>query len=98
MPRQIQSSEQFQKLLPKAQELRVVRTADFVKLKLRMPDLLYTYKTNEDEAEDLIKSAKYIEVIEYTPVEEKKKEKESESPNEEKKQKEGQPPKQRKSK
>ncbi len=54
---------------------------DFVKIKLRTPDYLYTYKTNPDEAADLIKSAKDIEVIDYSPAKEKKgsEEKETES-------------------
>ena len=57
--------------MPRAVELRVVRDKESVKLKLRTPDVLYTFKTNEEEAEDLIKSAKEIEVIEYTPAKEK---------------------------
>ena len=77
MPKQIQSSEEFRKMLPKAHELRVVRSSEYVKLKLRMPDLLYTYKTNVDEADDLIKSAKDIEVVEFNPIDEKKKSSES---------------------
>ena len=72
MPKLIQNAEQFEKLLPKAQQLRVVRMTDFVKIKLRTPDYLYTYKTNPDEAADLIKSAKDIEVIDYSSAKEKK--------------------------
>jgi len=92
MPRQIQSTEQFEKLLSKAQQLRVVREDDFVKLKLRTPDFLYTYKTNPDEAEGLIKSAKDIEVVEFSSQKEKKqteasKKKEAEKPAETKPQK-----------
>ena len=80
MPKQIQSTEQFEKLLPKALELRVVRDIDSVKLKLRTSDYLYTYKTSSDEAAGLIKSAKDIEVIEYSPQQEKKEsDKEAES-------------------
>jgi hypothetical protein len=74
MPRQLHSSEQFQKILPKAVELRVVRGREYVKLKLRTPDYLYTYRTNEDEAEDILKNAKEIEVIEITSSAEKKEE------------------------
>jgi len=77
MPRELRSLEQFQEVLPKAIELRVVRNKDLVKLKLRTPDYLYTYKTNEDEADDLIKNAKEVEVIEFTPAQEKKEEKET---------------------
>ena len=71
MPKELRNVEQFQKLMPRAVELRVMRGKESVKLKLRTPDVLYTFKTNEEEAEDLIKSAKEIEVIEYTPAKEK---------------------------
>lgn len=71
MPREIKSSEQFEKLMPKALQLRVVREKEFVKLKLRTPDFLYTYKTNEDDADDIIKNAKEIEVVEYGKAKEK---------------------------
>ena len=73
MPKEIRDSEQFQKLISKAQELRVVRFADFVKLKIRTPDYLYTYKTNRDEADDILKGVKDIEVIEFTKAVEEKK-------------------------
>ena len=71
MPKELKNSEQFQELMPKAVELRVVRGKDSVKLKLRTPEVLYTYKTNEDEADDIIKSVKEIEVIEYGRTKEK---------------------------
>jgi hypothetical protein len=71
LPKELKSSEQFQKLMPRAVELRVVREKDSVKLKLRTPEYLYTFKTNEDQANDIIKGAKEIEVIDYTPVKEK---------------------------
>jgi hypothetical protein len=84
MPRELKHSEQFQKLIPKAVELRVFRDEEFVKLKLRTPDYLYTYKTSEDEADDIIKSAKDLDVIEFNPgkkekSEEKKEEQEAEA-------------------
>ena len=65
--------------MPKAREVRVARTDDFVKIKLRTPEFLYTYKTNPDEAEDLIKAVKDIQVVDFTPVTQKKKEKELKS-------------------
>lgn len=71
MPKELRNVEQFQKLMPRAVELRVVRNKETVKLKLRTPDVLYTFKTNEEEAEDLIKSAKEIEIVEFTPAKEK---------------------------
>jgi hypothetical protein len=67
----LRSAEQFQKLMPRAVELRVVREKESVKLKLRTPTVLYTFRTNEEDAEDIIKGAKEIEVIEYTPAKEK---------------------------
>jgi hypothetical protein len=76
MPREIRSSEQFQSLMSKAIELRVVRKDNAVKLKLRTPDYLYTFKTNEDEADDLIKNAKELEVVEFGQVKEKAEKKE----------------------
>jgi len=71
LPKELRNAEQFQKLMPRAVELRVVRNKETVKLKLRTPDVLYTFKTNEEEAEDLIKSAKEIEIVEFTPAKEK---------------------------
>ena len=73
MPKQIRSTEQFQKLAPNAEECRVVRSESGVKLKLRLSRELYTYKTNTDEAEDLIKGLKNVEVVEFTPKTEEKK-------------------------
>jgi hypothetical protein len=64
MPKELRSSEEFEKQIAKALELRVVRAKDNVKLKLRTPEYLYTFKTTEDEAEDIIKKAKDLEVIE----------------------------------
>lgn len=72
MPKEIRNSAQFEGLMSKAVELRVVRQEnDVVKLKLRTPDYLYTFKTTEDDADDLIKNAKELEVVEFTPVKEK---------------------------
>ncbi|MDH2899819.1 MAG: hypothetical protein PXY39_02495 [archaeon] len=65
MPRLITSAEQFEQLKSKASECRVVRSDKAVKLKLRTPKFLYTYLTNQDEAEDLIKGLKDVEVIEF---------------------------------
>jgi hypothetical protein len=62
--------------MPKAIELRVVRKDNAVKLKLRTPDYLFTFRTNEDEADDLIKNAKDLEVVELGQVREKAEKKE----------------------
>jgi hypothetical protein len=71
MPKQLHDADQFEKLMPKALELRVFREKEFVKLKLRTPDFLYTLKTNEDEAAGIIKNVKDLEVIEINPKREK---------------------------
>jgi hypothetical protein len=65
MPRLITSAEQFEQIKSRASECRVVRSEEGVKLKLRTPTFLYTYITNSDEAEDLLKRLKDIEVIEF---------------------------------
>jgi hypothetical protein len=80
MPKEIKSSDQFQKLMSKASEIRVVRNEDTVKLKLRTPELLYTYKTSSSEADDILKAAKDLEVVELTRVSEKKKTADEETP------------------
>jgi len=87
MPKELKSSEQFEKMMPKAVELRVVREKDYVKLKLRTPDVLYTLKTNEDQAEDIIKNAKEIEVLEFGRAKEKGSEKSEEKKTEDTKKK-----------
>ena len=78
MPRELHNLDQFQKLMPKAVELRVVRSGEYVKLKLRTPDYLFTYRTNSDEAADILKSAKDLEVVEINRASEKKEEKSKE--------------------
>jgi hypothetical protein len=72
MPREIHSLEQFEEIIPKATECRVVRAPDLVKLKLRTLDYLYTYRTTEEEADKLLKSMKDLEIIEITPKKESK--------------------------
>jgi hypothetical protein len=58
MPREIMSKEEFQKLLPSATEIRVLRKGDSTKIKIRTTDQLYTYKTKEGEVDALIKGVK----------------------------------------
>jgi hypothetical protein len=64
MPREITSKEEFQKLLPKATEIRVLRNGDSTKVKLRTADQLYTYKTKEADVETLTKGTK-LPLVEY---------------------------------
>ena len=75
MPREVRSREEFVRLAPAAQECRVVRGVDFVKLKLRTPEYLHVFKTNEDEAENLLKELKDVEIVEIKNAEKEKKEK-----------------------
>lgn len=64
MPAEIKSREEFMKLLPLAKECRVVRRKNYVKLKLRLSRRLYTYKTNKEEADELLKSVK-CRIVEF---------------------------------
>jgi len=58
MPREIKSKEEFEKLLDTATELRVSKSGDAAKVKLRTKEALYTFKTTPEEAESLSKGAK----------------------------------------
>ncbi len=64
MPREITSREEMEKLLAGATKIRVVKGKDKVKLKVRTNEMLYTFKTSEDDAEALIKGLK-AEVVEF---------------------------------
>jgi hypothetical protein len=59
MPLEIRSKEKVETLIDRATEIRVVKgEGDVVKLKLRTPEALYTYKTTAAEAEALTKGLK----------------------------------------
>lgn len=62
MPKQIFSPEEFRELISKAEECRVVRRGDKVKLKLRTKRYLYTYITTPDEADEILKEIKVKKV------------------------------------
>ena len=64
MPREITSKQEFEKLLPTATEIRVVRSGGSAKIKIRTADQLYTFKATEADVEGLTKGTK-IPVIEY---------------------------------
>ena len=64
MPKQVNSAEEFKKLVHNASLVKVVRINDKVKLKLRTKKTLYTYVAGMDEADSLIKESK-LEVEEY---------------------------------
>ena len=64
MPREIRSKEEFQKLLPSATEVRVVKDGESAKVKLRTRDQLYTFVTKEAEVESLTKGTK-VPIVEF---------------------------------
>ncbi|TXT61016.1 MAG: 50S ribosomal protein L38E [Promethearchaeota archaeon] len=56
MPKQITDEDTFLDLSERAIHCRVKRVKDSVKLKLRTKKYLYTYKTNPDNAERLLRN------------------------------------------
>lgn len=58
MPKEISSKEEFEKLVEHATEIRVARSGDQAKVKLRTVEALYTFKTTSEEADALIKGSK----------------------------------------
>ncbi|MDG6985144.1 MAG: hypothetical protein JRM73_00150 [Nitrososphaerota archaeon] len=64
MPKEITTKEQFEKLLEHADEIRVSRSGDRAKVKLRTEEALYTFKTTSEEADALIKGIK-VPVTEF---------------------------------
>lgn len=56
MPRQIYDAKSFKKLIERADEVRVFRGGDKVKLKLKTKHLLYTYVADKAEADKLLKN------------------------------------------
>lgn len=63
MPSEITSTDKFVTLSEGALECRVKRSKDVVKLKLRTPRQLYTYKVKVDRADDVLRRLK-CEVVE----------------------------------
>lgn len=54
MPKELKSEEDFLRVSKIAEECRVKRVKDAVKLKLRTQKYLYTYKTDPDRANALV--------------------------------------------
>ncbi|MHA1731606.1 MAG: hypothetical protein ACTSU5_06665 [Promethearchaeota archaeon] len=54
MPKELHSEEDFLRVSKIAEECRVKRVKDVVKLKLRTQTHLYTYKTEPDRANALV--------------------------------------------
>jgi len=63
MPREIETEEEFLELVKRASECRVKRLKDVVKLKLRTPRYLYTFKCDPATAEQLLGGLK-IPIVE----------------------------------
>ncbi len=63
MPAEITATDKFVTLSEGALECRVKRSKDVVKLKLRTPRQLYTYKVKVDRADDVLRRLK-CEVVE----------------------------------
>ncbi len=58
MPRELKSKEEFSTMLEGASEVRVVRSGDSAKVKVRTHGGLFTLKTTSKEADALIKGIK----------------------------------------
>jgi hypothetical protein len=63
MPAEVSDIDEFVRISERAEECRVKRREDIVKLKLRTPRKLYTIKLGADQAADVLKRVK-CEVIE----------------------------------
>lgn len=63
MPVEISDIEEFVRISERAEECRVKRLEDLVKLKLRTPSKLYTIKLNAEKAAEVLKQIK-CEVVE----------------------------------
>lgn len=64
LPKQISDADEFKKISESASICKVVKRDGKVKLKLRTPKILYTYITDETEAEELLKGIK-IDTIDF---------------------------------
>jgi hypothetical protein len=58
MPRELKTKEEFEKLFDSATEVRVSKSGDSAKVKLRTREALYTFKTTSEEADSMVKGAK----------------------------------------
>ena len=58
MPREVKTREEFDKLLERATEIRVLKGDDSAKVKLRTKEALYTFKMTAEDADALAKATK----------------------------------------
>lgn len=64
MPKELTSKEEFQKLLASATEVRVTKSGDNAKIKLRTKEALFTFKTTSTEVDAMTKGLK-TPVVEF---------------------------------
>ena len=64
MPKELKNKEEFQKLLESATEVRVARSGEQAKVKLRTKRGLFTFKTTAEDADALVKGIK-APVVEF---------------------------------
>ena len=64
VPKELKNKEEFQKLLESATEVRVARSGEQAKVKLRTKGALYTFKTTAEEADGLTKGLK-IPIVDF---------------------------------
>ena len=58
MPKLVTSVDEFKKLIPRADAIRVVEQGENVKVKLRSKKMLYTLVTNKADADAIVKESK----------------------------------------
>ena len=78
MPSEISNADSFTKIAENAEECRVIRFGDVVKLKLRTPKKLYTMSMEPSKADALLKNLK-CKVVELTKEKKRKPQKEEAS-------------------
>jgi hypothetical protein len=64
MPKELKSRDEFAKLLDSTEEVRVIRSGDEAKVKLRTKSGLVTFKTTSADADVLLKGTK-ASVVEF---------------------------------
>jgi len=64
MPKELKSRDEFAKLLGSTEEVRVIRSGDEAKVKLRTKAGLVTFKTTSADADALLKGTK-ASVVEF---------------------------------
>jgi Ribosomal L38e protein family len=76
LPTEVKTKDEFEKVLEKARQVRVLKSGANAKVKVRTDKMLYTFKTSSDEADTLVKGVK-AEVLELDAGDKAEKDKES---------------------